>query len=61
MTPPIKVCPMCGDSMQVGERVKLLLQYERDGNVFTLSRILCHSCGNKLANDYGIAIPDYLI
>ena len=60
MTPPIKICPSCGCDMQLGERVKLLLQYEYDGNVITLSRILCRGCAGKLADNHGISVPDYL-
>ena len=62
---PIRVtrCPVCGDDMPKGGRVRLVFGWEfrTKGERYdrkTTGRFVCRECGEKMARIAGIGIPE---
>ena len=53
MTPPIRVCSMCGKSINKGERGKLQICFE-GAHPYTKSRIICKACAKAILKMIGV-------
>lgn len=61
MTPPKLKCPVCGEPMQKGKRVKLNIGWENDINDISIQRIkstiICRECATKISRIVKVRKP----
>ena len=57
MTPPKLKCPVCGEPMQKGKRVKLTLGWENDIKDSIKCTIICRDCATKISKIVKVGKP----
>ena len=57
---PVRKCPRCGHTMELGSRVKVLLCWEKGDRLkfASTSGYVCRTCGAKTAEQCALDVPD---